>query len=104
NGYWYPWGTRQSTPRDFVAAWRHIHEVFRTAGATNVIWTWTPNVVNYLPDAPLRRYWPGAADVGWGGVDGSFTREGARTFATLLGPTVKQVRRFTDKPVLIVET
>jgi mannan endo-1,4-beta-mannosidase len=104
NGFWYPWGTRQNAPKDFVAAWRHIHQVFETAGATNVIWTWTPNVVNYLPDAPLRRYWPGAAYVDWVGLDGYFTREGDTTFARLFGPTIKQVRTFTDKPILIVET
>jgi hypothetical protein len=104
NGHWYPWGTWQNTPKDFVAAWRHIHQVFATVGATNVIWTWTPNVVNYLPDAPLRRYWPGAAYVDWVGIDGYFTGDGDRTFTTLFGPTVKQVRALTDKPILIVET
>ena len=42
NGHWYPWGAHRTDPADFVAAWRHIHDVFRTVGATNVIWTWTP--------------------------------------------------------------
>ncbi|BCB76376.1 hypothetical protein GCM10022251_24250 [Phytohabitans flavus] len=104
NGNWYTWGTRQNTAKDFVAAWRHIHGVFQQVGATNVIWTWTPNVVNYLPEAPLRGYWPGPAYVDWVGIDGYFVTEGDRTFETLFGPTIKEVRKFTDKPVLIVET
>lgn len=104
NGSWYPWGTGKSSQKDFVAAWRHIHGVFRAAGTTNVIWTWTPNVVDYLPDAPLRGYWPGAAYVDWVGIDGYFTSTGERTFDRLFGTTLKQVRKFTDKPVLIVET
>jgi mannan endo-1,4-beta-mannosidase len=103
NGHWYPWGTRQNRPKDFVAAWKHIHGVFETVGATNVIWTWTPNVVNYLP-APLRAYWPGAAYVDWVGIDGYFTHTVDRTFDGLFGPTLKQVKTFTNKPVLIVET
>jgi mannan endo-1,4-beta-mannosidase len=103
NGYWYPWGTR-NTAKDFVAAWKHIHDVYVAVGATNVIWTWTPNVVNYLPGAPLRAYWPGSAYVDWVGIDGYFTRDGDQTFEHLFGPTLKQVRGFANKPVLIVET
>ena len=104
NGHWYPWGTQQNKSKDFVAAWTHIHGVFKTVGATNVIWTWTPNVVNYLPGAPLRAYWPGAAYVDWVGIDGYFTRNGDQTFESLFGPTLKEVKKFTNKPVLIVET
>jgi mannan endo-1,4-beta-mannosidase len=104
NGHWYPWGTHRNKPADFVAAWRHIHDVFRTVGATNVIWTWTPNVVNHLPNAPLRPLYPGDAYVDWIGMDGYFTRSGEQTFDTLFGPTMKEVGRFTRKPFLIVET
>lgn len=103
NGRWYPWGTQNATPKQFVAAWRHIHDVFATAGATNVIWTWTPNVVNYL-NTPLKPYWPGATYVDWVGVDGYFTNNGPDTFESLFRPTLNEVRKLTTKPVLIVET
>ena len=36
NGGWFPWGTTSSnanTPADYVAAWRHIHDIFTAAGA-----------------------------------------------------------------------
>jgi beta-mannanase len=38
NGNWYPWGTAHTTAAQFVAAWRHIHDLFARVGATNVIW------------------------------------------------------------------
>jgi mannan endo-1,4-beta-mannosidase len=104
NGHWYPWGTRTTTPKDFVAAWRHIHDVFARAGATNVIWTWTPNVVNYLRAVPLKPLWPGDDYVDWVGVDGYFTYQGEQTYRALFGRTLTEVRAFTDKPELIVET
>jgi mannan endo-1,4-beta-mannosidase len=104
NGHWYPWGGHQTEPADFVAAWRHIHDIFRTVGATNVIWTWTPNVVNHLPHAPLKPLYPGDAYVDWIGMDGYFTNRGEQTFDALFGPTMREVGRFTRKPFLIVET
>ena len=30
----------------YVAAYRHIHDLFLAAGATNVIWAWCPNVTD----------------------------------------------------------
>jgi hypothetical protein len=104
NGHWYPWGTQKTKAKDFVAAWRHIHDVFAKAGATNVIWTWTPNVVNYLRQTPLKSYWPGPAYVDWVGIDGYFTHQGDQTFEALFRPTLNEVKKFAAKPVLIVET
>jgi hypothetical protein len=104
NGAWYPWGTQKNKPADFVAAWRHVHDVFAKVGATNVIWTWTPNVVNYLRNAPLKTFWPGAAYVDWLGIDGYFTHKGAKTFDGLFGQTLTELKKISSKPVLIVET
>ncbi|MGI5457110.1 glycoside hydrolase family 26 protein [Streptomyces sp. CA-249302] len=104
NGQWYPWGTKDTTPATFVKAWRHIHDVFQEVGATNVIWVWSPNVVNPVPDVKLKPYWPGDAYVDWVGIVGYWTQTGAHTFDTLYGPTRTQIEKFTDKPVLISET
>jgi mannan endo-1,4-beta-mannosidase len=104
NGQWYPWGTQKNKPADFVAAWRHIHDLFKRTGATNVIWTWTPNVINYLRNAPLKAFWPGDAYVDWLGIDGYFTHKGDQSFQKLFGPTITAMRKFSSKPVLIVET
>ena len=44
NGNWYPWSEHANgnRPHEFVRAWRHIHDIFRAAGATNVEWVWSP--------------------------------------------------------------
>ncbi|GLY01611.1 MULTISPECIES: glycosyl hydrolase [Actinoplanes] len=104
NGHWYPWGTQKAKAKDFVAAWKHIHDIYQQVGATNVIWTWTPNVTNYLPDVPLKPYWPGDEYVDWIGIDGYFTHKGEQHFKALFQPTMKEITQFSDKPMLIVET
>ncbi|MET8946283.1 glycosyl hydrolase [Streptomyces sp. NPDC004542] len=104
NGFWYPWGTKKATAAQFVAAFRHVHEVFDEVGATQVIWVWSPNVVNPMPDVRLKPYWPGDEYVDWVGVIGYYAAHGPATFDTLYGPTMDQVRAFTRKPVIIAET
>ncbi len=104
NGNWYPWGPKKTHAADFVAAWRHVHDIFVAADATNVIWVWTPNVVNPLPKIKLAPLWPGDDYVDWVGIDGYYTPRGQQNFTALFHPTLVQVRAFTDKPVLIVET
>lgn len=108
NGAWYPWGaggSQHATPGQFVAAWRHMHDVFTAAGADNVIWTWSPNVVNPLPDVRLAAYWPGAAYVDWAGMVGYWTGyEGQDAYTSLYEPTERQIEALADVPILITET
>lgn len=104
NGYWYPWSTSGATAAEFVAAWRHIHDLFAKAGAGNVVWIWNPNVVNPVPNVPLQPFWPGDAYVDWVGLTGYFAKTGPDTFDALYGPTMQQVRQFTNKPFIIAET
>jgi mannan endo-1,4-beta-mannosidase len=104
NGNWYPWGTTDATPAEFVAAWQHIHDLFAAAGATNVIWIWNPNIVNPMPDVQLSPYWPGNAYVDWVGLTGYFPTTGPDTFDGIYGPTMTEVRKFTSKPFIIAET
>ena len=104
NGNWYPWGTTDATPAEFVAAWQHIHDLFAAVGATNVIWIWNPNIVNPMPDVQLSPYWPGNAYVDWVGLTGYFPTTGPDTFDGIYGPTMTEVRKFTSKPFIIAET
>jgi len=55
----------------YVSAYRHIHDLFAAAGATNVVWVWAPNVTdtNGRNDMTLS-YYPGDDYVDWTGVDG----------------------------------
>jgi len=55
----------------YVDAYRHIHDLFVAAGATNVVWAWCPNVTD--TDGSNKStfdYYPGDTYVDWTGVDG----------------------------------
>jgi hypothetical protein len=55
----------------YVAAYRHIHDLFVVAGATNVVWAWCPNVTDiHGGNKNTMDYYPGDAYVDWTGVDG----------------------------------
>ena len=103
NGFWYPWGTK-SKAADFVGAYRHIHQVFAEAGAKKVIWVWTANIVNHVPGVRLAPLYPGDAYVDWVGMSGYNENWEHWTSADVFGRTVKEVRGFTRKPLLIAET
>jgi Glycosyl hydrolase family 26 len=102
NAPWYSWGYPHVRPATFVAAWRHVVRLFRGQGADNATWLWTINTD--LPrSGPVHQWWPGAAYVTWVGVDGYFYRS-SDTFTSVFGTTIRQVRTFTSKPVLLAET
>ncbi|HSR26016.1 MAG TPA: glycosyl hydrolase, partial [Candidatus Eisenbacteria bacterium] len=111
NGNWYPWGgtVNGNTTDDYVAAWRHLHDVFRAEGATNVTWTWTPNgetVPDTVANRP-ERYWPGADYVDWVGLDaynwGTSAQTRWRTVAQTFGANLAALPAL-GKPVMVAET
>jgi hypothetical protein len=103
NGNWYPWGYTHVRPRTFVAAWRHIYDVFRKAGTKNVIWVWTcarqgkPQNVS-----PARLWWPGNQYVTWVGINGKYGTP-TSNFAYVFGKSITLVRHYTPKPILLSE-
>jgi hypothetical protein len=103
NGDWYSWGSGKNTPAQYVAAYRHVHDVFQKNGATNVIWIWSPNVLT-KKSPELKPYWVGAAYADWIGPVGYYEWSGGHTFSEVFGTTMKQIRTFTDRPFLLPET
>src|SRR6266568_226010 len=104
NGVWYSWGYRHVPPAVFVAAWRRIVTVFRQQGADKVTWLWTVNVIHERGDIPSPApWWPGRSYVNWVGIDGYYYKPSWK-FASLFGPTIKEVRKLTLDPILISET
>jgi Glycosyl hydrolase family 26 len=102
NATWYSWGKGHVPPRTFVAAWRHVVQLFRGEGTDNVTWLWTINAD--LPSTgPIARWWPGSGYVTWVGIDGYYYRPGD-SFGSVFGKTIAQVRLLTGKPVLLSET
>ena len=106
NGSWSPWGYQHTSPKAFVAAWRHIVTLFRALGARNVTWLWTVNIINDTQRGripPPDPWWPGSSYVTWVGIDGYYLKSSWQ-FAPLFGPTIAKVRALTSAPILIAET
>jgi mannan endo-1,4-beta-mannosidase len=104
NGGWYSWGYRHTSPAVFVAAWRHIVNLFRVRGARNVTWMWTINIIHGAHNVPSPGpWWPGSSYVAWVGIDGYYYNSSS-TFAPTFGPTITAVRELTGYPILIAET
>jgi Glycosyl hydrolase family 26 len=96
------WGYGRTAPSTFVAAWRHIVDVFNQEGAGNVIWLWTIQA-DEPGTGPISAWWPGPKYVKWVGIDGYYSRP-TDTFARVFATTIDQVRAFTGKPILLSET
>ena len=104
NAPWYTWGYRHTPAAVYVAAWRHVVNVFRAAGTRNVTWLWTVNTIQCgCHIRPPASWWPGSSYVNWVGIDGYYYQPSWK-FAALFGPTIKNIRTVTLDPILISET
>lgn len=102
----YPWsiGVNGNTPDQYVAAWRHVHDIFAAAGATNVQWIWSPNVWwEGQPD--IEPMYPGDGYVDWVAMDGyNYVAWGGwKSFSQIFGPTYQKLTALTSKPVMVAE-
>jgi hypothetical protein len=106
NGFWYPWGqgVNGNTAADYVAAYRHVHDVVTAAGATNVVWVWSPITVIARPDVPLAPLYPGDDVVDWVGLSVYFSSPTAR-YTAEVPSTIVEIDGFAPtKPLYVAET
>jgi len=115
NGNWYGWGTGPgnplgNTPDDFVAAWRHVQDIFAAVGATNVRWVWAPNTLSHSSplDTTLADY-PGDNYVDQTGFSAYNTGATGQwhewvSLASLSTPIYNALTQLTTKPVMLCET
>jgi hypothetical protein len=112
NGDWYPWSEIRNgnTAGQFVQAWKHVHDIFTQAGATNVTWVWCPNIM-YAGATPLAELYPGDRYVDWVAMDGynygttPSNDVGWKSFYDLFKPTYDELQTLApEKPVMIAET
>lgn len=113
NGSWYPWSgsAPNNSPAAVAAAYRHVEDVFRAHGASNVKFVWCPNNES-TPNKPgygIRDYWPGEDYVDYVAIDGynfgtSQKWSGWRSFSQAFGPAYQTVTGLTGKPLFIAET
>ena len=90
----------------YVDAYRHIHDLFDAAGATNVVWAWCPNVTDIDGgNKHTMDYYPGDAYVDWTGVDGynwGTTNGGWQTFQQVFRE-IYPLLAAKKKPIMIGE-
>lgn len=111
NGNWYPWSeaANGNGAGDYVAAWRHVHDVVASTGATNVQWVWAPNVP-YWGSTPLSGLYPGAGYVNVVALDGYNwgTSQSWSSWASpsaLFGEGLTALRTLAPgKPIIVSET
>lgn len=111
NSVSYPWsiGLNDNTSAEYVSAWKHIVDIFREEGATNVRWVWSPTVaLNVSP--PFEEFYPGDDYVDWVALDGfnwgnSQNWSSWQTLAEVFEPSYEEVTALApDKPFMIAET
>jgi beta-mannanase len=101
-------GINGNTAQDYIAAWRHLHDIFTAHRATNVKWVWSPNIF-WDAASEFDAIYPGDAYVDWTGLDGynwGTTRpwESWQTFSQLYQPSYELMRQIAPtKPLMIAE-
>jgi hypothetical protein len=90
------------TPADFVAAWRHVRDLFTEAGATNVGWVWCPHAEGFRdPARDATAYYPGDDHVDWLCVD-VYPGPDMVPFSRQMDPVLAFAQQ-RDKPLLVGE-
>ncbi len=84
--------------------WRHVHDIFTAAGATNAIWIWSPSRVDPYPNIDLAPLYPGDDYVDWLGMTGYFRHvEQTPSFDRTFGKTLVALDEIAQKPILLSE-
>jgi hypothetical protein len=103
NGQWYSWGFRHAKPTDYIAAWRHVHDLLSASNAGPLIsWMWQPSAIHFSTPSPTS-WWPGSKYVDEIGLDGYYVIP-IDTFNVIFTHTVKLMRGLTTKPIMVGET
>ncbi len=117
NGYWFPWnglwnregGSLAQSVERFRRTYRHIVELAREEGASNIRWVWH---IDPWDDPPKRwnrfeNYYPGDKWVDWVGVSvyGMQTpnQRYYPAFRTQMDWVYGRLRKLTSKPVIVCE-
>lgn len=113
DGPWYPWGYNaegqgNTNPANFTSAWKHIVDIFRQEGATNVQFAWCiaagildANRINQYGDI-LKQMYPGDNYVDWVGLDG-YSNLSSRSLQDVFQPSYQFLKTFTHRPMMLFE-
>jgi hypothetical protein len=116
NGEWFSWngkwnGGAKEGPLRFVEAYRHIVDVMRNEGATNLTWVWHVNWFDQPESAwnHFEKYYPGSDYCDWVGLSvyGPLTpraRDGTESFRSKMDQAYPRlVKVAAGKPVIVSE-
>ncbi|HEY1296702.1 MAG TPA: glycosyltransferase family 2 protein [Chloroflexota bacterium] len=99
----YPWSS--DDPALYRAAFRHVVEVFRAEGATNIKWVWSPagqgNALAYYPGEDVVDY-IGLTVLGDAGWDAELGFQQRQSLVDILRPRYQAVEA-ANKPIIIAE-
>jgi len=87
-------------PKQFVADWRHMHDLFAAEGVHNVGWVWCPTSAGFR-DGTAQRYYPGDDYVDWICVD-AYPYPKYQPMSQLLAPFLDWAKT-KNKPIMIGE-
>lgn len=102
NGDWRPWGANVNGNKasEYPIAYKHVVDIFRAQGVTNVKWVWQANTI-YM-GASIKPFYPGDDYIDYVAVDGY--NWDTSSPEEVFGVTFDQIKTFTSKPVFIGET
>jgi hypothetical protein len=103
DSYRYKWGAQNNDPSEFIAAFRHVKDVFDSVGATDIIWVWSPHIAK----GKFQEYYPGndyVDIIGTGALNyGTSTNfSDWWTFGEIFGNYYDELASFY-KPIMIAE-
>lgn len=106
DGAWFPWGNTNcgNTPDGFKTMWKHIVGIFRTVGATNVKFVWSP----YQARAKQKAWYPGNGWVDYIGFTvfnwAQYHAAAWTDLATGIKQATKNLSYTGSKPWIVAET
>lgn len=112
NGNWYPWAighpNKVNTNQTYIAAFRHIVNIFRDNGVTNVKWVHNVNCSNVGDGTSFMGYYPGDNYVDYTSIDGynwGTTQDWGsvwQTFDQIFAQPYNAIKSI-NKPIIIAE-
>lgn len=111
NGNWYPWAysaNGNTNLADFVAAWKHVVDIFRKEGAINVQFVYCQSALEAgkinSNREKLQQIYPGDDYVDWIALDGySNSRNRWRSLKDEFQPSYALLTSLSERPLILYE-
>jgi hypothetical protein len=89
------------SPQDFIAAWKHVRDIFTAEGATNASWVWCPTAEGFT-GGYAAPFYPGDGQVDWVCAD-VYAGTKLSSVGDLVAPFLQFSAAHPTKPVMIGE-